>query len=310
MLAVTVTGIVGCAGEDLDAAQAAEVEAEPLRLGRVHVVLEPDSELPADEYDDDESDALEVTARFAFVRGLEEDFVRARVDMPVLPTDVVTPQSCVASDQLSTVDVLEAPGEETRELHLVDAGDLRLQIGDEAAVEVPVSLVPDLLPYMTGFEYLYYGDELSAELSSEGTTPVVVEARGSQTEELPPFRAEGLMPMPLALHVTEADLAELTRGALVLHWRGEDEGDDELLTLRLTGLQGGEPVGADITCVVSDVGQVRLAFESLQTLGLMLDVDALRVTASRLQATQFDAGEFMGSELFVERRERVVLPLR
>ncbi len=310
MLAITVTSVVGCTGEDLDAAQAAEAEAEPLRLGRVHVVLEPDSELPADEYDDDEPDALEVTARFAFVRGLEEDFVRARVDMPVLPTDVVTPQSCIASDQLSTVDALEAPGEETRELHLVDAGDLRLQIGDDAAVEVPVSLVPDLLPYMTGFEYLYYGDELSAELSNEGTTAVVVEARGSQTEEFPPFRAEGLMPTPLALHVTEADLAELTRGALVLRWRGEDEADEELLTLRLTGLQGGEPVGADITCVVSDVGQVRLAFESLQTLGLMLDVDALRVTASRLQATQFDAGDFVGSELFVERRERVVLPLR
>ena len=38
--------------------------------------------------------------------------------------------------------------------------------------------------------------------------------------------------------------------------------------------------------------------------------EALRVTASRLQATQFDAGDFVGSELFVERREKIVLPLR
>jgi len=310
-LAIVATSLTGCAGEEFDAAQAAESEVEPLRLGRVHVLLEPESDLPYDEAADEYPDTLEVTARFAFVRGLEEDFVRALIDdVPVLATDVVAPQSCIASDQLG-VDALDAPTAEFRELHLVDAGELRLQIGDgpEGTVEVPATLPPDLLPYMTGFRYLYSGDQPST-LMDDGETTVVVEARGSQTDELPPFHAEGFMPGPLALHMTEVDLDELSRGALVLRWEGADVEADELLTLRFTGLQGSEPVGADVTCVVSDVGQVRLALDNLRTLGLLTDAEGLRVTASRLHTSLFDAGDFSGSELLVERREALTLTLR
>lgn len=307
------TGVGGCTGEDLDPAHATESEAEPLRLGRVHVLLEPEAD-QADQADVDYVDALEITARFAFVRGLDEDFVRARIDMPVLPTEVIEPSHCVASDTLATVDVLGAPGTEPQELHLVDAGELRLQIGDEPedSFEVPVSLVPDLLPYMTGFEYLYYGDQLPSALSDDGSTAVVVEARGSQTEELPPFHAEGVVPLAMQMVVTEADLRELGRGALVLHWIGAESGteSDELVTLRLVGQRRGEPVGGELTCVVSDVGETRLVLDNLRTLGLAPNADSLRVTASRLQVSQFDAGDFVGSEMFVERRERLVLPLR
>lgn len=312
MLAVATASVGGCTGDDLDPAQAAEVEVEPLRLGRVHVLLEPDADL-AEELDDDYVDPLEVTARFAFVRGLEEEFVRARVDMPVMPTEALSPTECVASESLTAVDLLEPQGSELQELHLVDAGELRMQIGNdpERAFDVPVSLVPDLLPYMTGFEYLYYGEQ-APELSDE-TTPVVVEARGSQTEELPPFRVEGLVPPALVPHASEADRRELSRGeALVVRWAGapEAEGSDELVTLRLTGVQGNEPVGGELTCVVADAGQTRLSLDTLRTLGLSLEAQALRVTVSRLQVAHFDVGEFVGSELLVERRERLVLPLR
>lgn len=310
MLVMTMTGVGGCTGSD-DPAQVPDSEAEPLRLGRVHVLLEPGAEL-TEEADGDYVDALEVTARFAFVRGLEEDFVRPRIPMPVLPTELLEPSSCVASDTLTTVDPLGAPSADLQELHLVDAGELRVQIGDEPedAFEVPVSLVPDLLPYMTGFEYNYTGNQVPSTLSDDGSTAVVVEARGSQTEEFAPFHAEGVVPPALQLHVTETDLHELSRDALVLRWIGADPDSDEMVTLRLVGLQRGEPVGGELTCVASDVGQIRLALDNLQTLGLSPDAEALRVTASRLQVSQFDAGDFVGSEMFVERRERLVLPLR
>ena len=314
-LAVLTAGAGGCTGEDLEVNQA-EPELEPLRLGRVHVVLEPEHD-PADEPLDN-WDAFEVTARFAFVRGLEEDFVRARIDMPVLPSDVVAPNACVATEQLSAAEQGESP---RGELLLVDAGDLRMQIGGDAAssFEVPVSLVPDLLPYMSGVEYLYYSEDLPPGLPDDAgeadpdvtdatNATVVVESKGSPSSELPAFRAEGVVPPALGLHVTEDDLYELRRQALVLRWQGASE-DDDVVTLRITGLRGGEPTGAELTCVVFDVGQMRLSFDNLRPLGLALDAEALRVTVSRLQSASFDAGDFVGSELFVERREDLVLPL-
>lgn len=163
-LAVVTGSAGGCTGEDLT--NQTEPELEPLRLGRVHVVLEPEHD-PAEEPDDgslDDWDAFEVSARFAFVRGLEEDFVRARIDMPVLPSDVMAPGACVASEMLSAAEQSESP---RGELLLVDAGDLRMQVGSDAAsaFTVPVSLVPDLLPYMSGVEYLYYSEALPPGLS-------------------------------------------------------------------------------------------------------------------------------------------------
>lgn len=307
-LAVASAGVGACTGDDLDT-NAAEPELESLRLGRVHVVLEPERD-PSDDAPLDDWDAFEVTARFAFVRGLDEDFVRARIDMPVLASDVMTPGACVASDQLVTAEPHDSP---RGELLLVDAGDLRMQIGSEGgtAFEVPVSLVPDLLPYMSGVEYLYYSEELPLpDDDAEGSgAMVLIESKGSPSAELPAFRAEGVVPPALSLLATEADLYELRRGALVLRWQG-GVGADDVVTVRLVGMQGGEPTGTELTCVLLDANQARLSFDSLRPLGLVLDAEALRVTVSRLHTGSFDAGDFTGSELLVERREALVLPLR
>ena len=126
------------------------------------------------------------------------------------------------------------------------------------------------------------------------------------------------MPPALALHLTEDDLQELARDAVVLRWQGRPTAgqvtgvgsDDPVITVRLSALQGGEPTGAELTCVLFDVGQARLAFDTLRTLGLPTDAEALRITASRMHTASFDAGDFVGSELLVERRESLILPLR
>jgi hypothetical protein len=62
--------------------------------------------------------------------------------------------------------------------------------------------------------------------------------------------------------------------------------------------------------VLADRGEARIDIARLHTLGLPAQGDALRLTASRVLVTGFDAGEFTGSELVIERRDRLYVPLR
>jgi hypothetical protein len=288
--------VSACAAEGEDGRT--EPEAERMSLGRVHVVLEP-----GDADGEGDPDALEVTARFAWVRGLEEDFVRARLGMPPLVSEVLRPGDCRASEQLAI-----APSSEPApdaELVLLDAGDLAVAFGEQQ-VRVPLALVPDLLPYMSGVEYLYYGDELPD--LPEGRSPLTVSASGSLTDELPSFQVEGQVPAGLEL-VVEADTAR--EPALVLAWAAADGAgreDREPLSLRITGLIGDQPAGIEITCAVEDRGSARLDLATLQAFGLSPEADGYRVLASRIAVSTFDAGDFAGSELVVERTESGTTP--
>jgi len=289
-----------------DAATRPDPEGESLRLGRVHIVLEPSEDRDAAEDFVEANEAqLDVTARFAFVRGLDEDFVRARVGMPVLAHEQVPVSECVPSDQLAM-----DPGEPTvldadmRELVLVDAGDLTVRIGD-TDVDVPLALVPDLLPYMSGVEYLQEAEMVP--VAADAVPTVTIRAGGSQTDDLPPFVAEGRVPPALGVEVSEADLDGRFDRALVIRWR---DASAEPITVRVLPLLGGEPVGEEITCVIADRGEGRIDLARLRTLGLPAQADAVRLTASRIAVTAFDVGEFIGSELVIERRDRLYVPLR
>jgi hypothetical protein len=294
--------VAGCS----DPTTRPDPEGEVLRLGRVHVVLEPSEDRDAaDEFVEANEAELDVTAKFAFVRGLDEDFARARVGMPVLAHEQVPISECVPSEQLA-ID----PGEpstldaDLRELVLVDAGDLTLRIGD-TDVDVPLALVPDLLPYMSGVEYLQEAEVVP--VAADAVPSVTIQAGGSQTDDLPPFVTEGRVPASLALEASDADLDEQHGGELGLRWRGEGT---EPITLRLLPLLGNEQLGDEITCVIADRGAGRLELSRLRTLGLPAQADGVRITASRLVVTSFDVGEFTGSELVIERRDRLYVPLR
>ncbi len=282
-------------------------EGESLRIGRVHLVLEPSDDVIApDPGPDTADDQLELTARFAFVRGLDEDFVRARIGVPLLAQDALRAAECVPSDQL-TFDAPEPDdgGLEIRELLLVDAGDLSIRVGD-ATYDVPLSLVPDLLPYMSGVEYLHEGDLFG--LGSTATPAVNVTAKGSLTDDLPPFSIDAALPPALGLRASEADLDEQDKGALVLRWNSSGNSDD-LVTMRLLPLVGSEPAGEEITCVLADKGAARIDIGRLQLLGLPRQTEGVRVTASRNAVTSFDAGDFTNAEFVVERRDRLYVPL-
>jgi hypothetical protein len=302
------TFVVACTEAD-----PARPEGEALRLGRVHVVLEPADDAIAPEgrdgVDPEVDTQLEVTARFAFVRGLDEELARARIDVPVLPHDALQAGACVPSSSL-VLEAIEPDDNGARELVLVDAGDLSIDIGD-SRFDVPLVLVPDLLPYMSGVEYLHEAD--ARPMRADATPVVVVVAQGSLTDDVPPFTERGRVPRALELGATEADLAELQRGALVVRWAGA--GEDDVITLRLLPLANGEAAGDEITCVVADRGTARLDLAQLAVLGLPRLVaggraDAIRVTASRTAVSTFDAGDFSGTELVVERRERLTIAAR
>lgn len=300
-----VIGSLACA-EPIESAVEESPGLDTFRLGRVHVLAESsaadDAPLPNDE--------LAVTARFAFVRGLDEEFVRARVDMPVLVSDLLKPTQCSTEDALAIDDDASAPGFPadgafpTRELVLVDAGALTVHVGHDD-LRVPLSLVPDLLPYMSGVEYVYYGEPVRG---IDGEPIVRVDADGSQTEAMPPFSVAGVLPPELGLEFPAEGPRELAEDdALVLRWQSLGEGP---IVFRLTPLVGGATIGDDVLCVFDDRGQARVELSYLYTLGLAYQAETIRVTASRSRVTTFHPGDFTGSELLLERRSHIDIPLR
>jgi hypothetical protein len=302
MLALGIAvGLAACsdAGPGQGTGEGGDDEAEALRLGRVHLVLSTMDDDP-----DAADDGFELTARFAMVRGLDEEFVRARADMPELLEDLLSPGQCAVEGALWPTE-LDAPAELGHELLLVDAGDLEVQLGD-TRLDVPLSLVPDLLPYMSGVEYAYFSESAP---SLETTDQVTVAAAGGQSDDLPAFTVDSPLPEAIDLNYTAEDLASLDEGALVVRWNADDA-REQTIGLRLTPLLGGEPLGDDFVCVVSDVGQTRLGLNYLRTLGFAADADGVRVEASRTRASLFDVGAWAGTELVVERRDVASLPLR
>lgn len=286
--------------------------AEDLRLGRVHVVLSTPQAEDADV--DDDVDGFELTARFAMVRGLDEEFVRARADMPDLLEDLLNPGQCAAESALWPAELADKATDTSelgQELLLVDAGELEVQLGS-ARLEVPLTLVPDLLPYMSGVEYAYFADSpILPEMDDPDTVTVV--AAGGLTDELPAFTVESPMPSALALSYTAEDLSSLDGpdgGALVVRWDRAGDDDGAAVGLRLTPMLTGEPLGDDIVCLVADRGQTRLDLTELRTLGFAPDADAVRIEASRTRTSLFDAGAWAGTEFVVERRDAAELPLR
>jgi hypothetical protein len=70
--------------------------------------------------------------------------------MGLMADEILKPAQCSADGFDFGADQQEEQTDEPRELVLVDAGDLAVRLGD-ASVQVPLSLVPDLLFF---FNYL------------------------------------------------------------------------------------------------------------------------------------------------------------
>ena len=298
----------GCGDESTDSARsltseaAASDEAMSGHLGRVHLVLQP----RPDEIEPEPQ--LQLHGRFVEYQGVPEAFVRARVNLPVPAWEQLVPGQCVSSDALLP-DVGAAELAETeRELSMLDAGDLRIALGDRELV-APLALVPDIVPWLSGVEYEQVDDRIPLLVADpDGKSPVVVSVDGSPEGGLEAFTATVFVPVPLVLGA-----AKVADERLTIDWRPPGDTANTLV-LRLQAFTGGddgvrEPAGEEVTCLVADTGRADLALTPLVRAGLGAEAELLRVSASRFDTTQVTAGSFGVVEVFVELRAQKTLRL-
>lgn len=278
-------------------ADAEGVELESGRLGHVSVIVQPrEDELgPAP--------AVSVEARFAEFRALDPEAARRRANIPRDPAAGLSVGTCAPSNRLGE---LTGEADPERELTLVDGGDLRVEIGG-LDVAVPLALVPDLVPWVAGVEYVHVGEDATGITSTpDGLVPVVIRLEGSSDDGLGsidltldlPHRFE-LLP---AVEIPTEDAA----GALHLRWQPPGASTD-LMVLQLGSFSEVTMVGDDVTCVVWDSGEARLDMSTLREAGLG-DTDLIRVTARRLVRTEVDAGAFEDVEVMIEMRDQLFVP--
>lgn len=262
------------------------------RLARIHVIVQATPDPLGSE------PQLDVTARFARYRGLDDDFVRARVGVAPLASERLAVGQCLSAELLEAVDASERRPAGARELQLIDAGNLRLRLAG-APIEVPLVLLPDLLPYMSGVEYAQVIDAMPSVFSLVGErAPVTIDLEGSSDEEVPATSLQAHLPRPLELET----VGTFERDVLELSWR-PDAATAGPVVVRLASYVGSEPLGNEVICALADTGGYRLDLRDLRDLGLGAVGEGLRVSASRAAVTSFDAGEFVGGELILEIRD-------
>ena len=299
--------LAGCGEESTDSARSLTSEAavsdEAMNgyLGRVHLVLQP----RPDEIEPEPQ--LQLHGRFVEYHGAPESFVRARTNLPVPAWEQLVPGQCVSSESLlpeATSEIDEAG----RELSMLDAGDLRIVLGNRELVP-PLALVPDIVPWLSGVEYEQVDDRIPAlVVEPDGTAPVIISVDGSPEAGLESFTATASVPVPLAL-----EAAKVANERLTIDWRPPGDTSDTLV-LRLQAFTGGEdgvrePAGEEVTCLVADTGRADLALSPLARAGLGAEAELLRVSASRFDTTHVSAGSFGTVEVFVELRAQKTLPL-
>jgi hypothetical protein len=295
LIGMSLIGVAAC-GDPPDeragelGADAEMVELEEGQLGLVHVLIQPN----LDELEPEP--ALQVQARFVEYRGMSQEFVRDRTDMPLQPVDILEVGRCAASQTLISAEASEDTEVDLRELSYVDVGDLRLEIGRNEVV-LPMALVPDVLPYVSGVEY-FHADDALPDLATmpDGRAPIHLHVEGRRLLSL-------ASPQPI-------ELTSATRGArtMAIDWEPPGARGDAM-TLRLQGFAEDAPVGDEVTCLVADSGHAALDQSELTGHGLALDSDLVRVTAVRAQRRKAELESFGEMELIVEVRDQALLPL-
>jgi hypothetical protein len=294
-----------CAEDPVESGRA--VQSEPIagelssgHIGRIHVVLQP----RPDELEPEPE--LQIHGRFVEYRGVSETQVRARANLPVPAWEQLVMGQCIASEALLPIASPLPLDDHERELSMIDAGDLRVAIGSHELV-APVSLVPDILPWLSGVEYGHVDDRIpQLAVEPDGTSPVSVSIDGSPDGGLEGFSVNVLIPAQLAL-----EAAKVADDRLTIDWRPPGH-PSQFVVLRLqafTPSEDGlnEPAGEEVTCVVADSGRADLSLGPLTQAGLAADAELMRVSVSRFDVTQVRAGSFGLVDVWVELRAQRLL---
>lgn len=298
-LALAVAVWTACSGVDENATTGLSEPAPVGRLGRIHVAVQAPAEIVGD------GPALEISARFVQYRGLDEAAARQRVGLLPLASERLKIGECTASDLAWDEPAAREPAA-SREVTLIDVGNIAVQLG-EASIDVPLSLVPDLLAYMSGVQYDLASEVLPARAWPSGEpapTAVTITVDGGGDDELPGFSVRAPLPEPVVLTATGTS----DRGSLLLEW--DPDGRGAPVVLRLAAFIGSEPAGEEVACLVSDVGSHRVDLDALRGAGWGLSGDTLRIGTSRVSRTRLDAGEGAygdGADAVVEIRSETYL---
>ena len=284
-----------------------ETAPETGRMGQIHVVVQPRTgQVPVSMGGDPA--AFRASARFAEYRGFGRQEARVRADMPLLALEVLSTGDCTASaDVTGRLSSFEAAGaDEGQELLLLDAGDLRLSLAGREQI-IPLALVPDLVPWVSGVEYAVAQDQLpttGTPLRRGAAMDGTLDVEGSGDGTVPGFSVPVTLPPAFELLPAVEDGPE---GALHLAWEPPDE-DTGRLVLELQALENGRPIGEQVSCVVPDLGRARMDMATLDDAGLG-NGNLVRVTARRLRRRLVRAGAFDPVEVLTEQRDQQLLPM-
>ena len=302
--ACLVTGMLATASACVDEPGAPtpdveEAELQTGHIGHVQVIVQPRQD------DFGPAPAVRIEARFAEYRGLDHNAARLRANVPPDPAAGLSVGECVPSDRF---DLSASEIEDERELTFIDGGDLRVTIGGHDFV-VPLALVPDLLEWVSGVEYVHVSERMpEINAAPDGITPVSLRLEGSTEAELPGFELSLDLPRALELLPAVESPSEDadTDGALLLRWQPPGESTDTLL-LQLSAYGEVAAIGDEVTCLVWDSGEARLDMTQLHTAGLA-DADLVRVTARRISTHEVSTGAFDGVDVVVELRDQLFVP--
>ncbi len=297
---------IGCADEAAEPGRTAVAEQAAAgspagHIGRIHVVLQP----RPDELEPEPQ--LQIHGRFVDYRGVSEATVRARANLPLPAWEQLVVGQCTATEALLPVEpASDGAAELDRELSMIDAGDLRVALGKREFV-APVSLVPDILPWLSGVEYDHVDDRIPRlPVDPDGTSPVSVSIDGSPDGALEGFAVTAAVPAQLSL-----EAAKVSDDRLTIDWQPPGDTSD-FVVLRLQAFAStddgvNELVGEEVTCLVADSGRADLALAPLVTAGLAAQAELLRVSVSRFDITQVRAGSFGTVDVLVELRAQKLL---
>jgi hypothetical protein len=292
--ALALTATTACNDETEPAREgsiAATSETNPTfeHVARVHVAAYEDGHGPR-------GASLVVEARFAAFRGLDLDEAAIRASISPLWSELMTPGECIALPRAPRGDAREIDVAAERELLLLDAGDVRVQLGDlEQAL--PIVLVPDLVPWVSGVEYVWMSttrrDGLAGpSRADDEPLPVRIDAAGGDPD-LPAFTLQTTLPSPIGL---AADDPSTLVDTLTFSWSRGERGEAFVLEFSSANGESGSPT---IACLVEDEGRATIAHATLESAGLRGD-GPLHVVARRQRVERVSVGAFDGIEIVTE----------
>lgn len=283
---------------------------EVARMGEVHITVQPEPDAVFS------SPQVELDARFVEYRDIGSQDAASRAGLTPVPSEILRPGQCMPTQELARLEATRLDSGdgfdtytgygvgEDPEVILLDVGDVRVGLGDRDYV-VPISLVPDLVPWVSGVEYAAVDQELPNAVSApDGSTPIHLEVDGAPEAGLPALSLDIDLPRSFSLlptYDTEPD------GALTLAWEPSETGERRMV-LELLAYADGDPAGEHVTCVVPDTGAAALDLGQLELAGLG-EGETISVTARRLVTLQVDAGDFRGIRVVGETRDRQLVAM-